>query len=190
MALFFKVPRGTGTLGACTKCGHIIIFFSKNASKKLQKSLKVHRFIYTYMHMTGDSQLCLCWIKTLHTFWRCVFFKLYILTLYLKPSIHWQLNIPTSKRVLKIVYFISNYWNIMVVSNFLTSYLFLVSGKNVFFSFFLFFFLSNKCGTSCSLEIATKMSHTWSKILRHFVIKLGKCSEYYLVSKKQFLQQR
>ena len=61
--------------------------------------------------MTGDSQFCTAFlvVKYMFIFWECFFFKLYILTLYLKPSVHPQLNIPTSKRILKKVYFTSNY---------------------------------------------------------------------------------
>ena len=66
---------------------------SENAPEMLQRSTKVQRFMYN-MCMTGNSQFC--------TVFPAV-----------KPSIHPQLNTPTSIRTLKIVHFISNDWNIM-----------------------------------------------------------------------------
>ena len=50
-------------------------------------------------------------VKYLCIFWECGFFKLYILALCLKSSIHPQLNTSTRKRTLKIVHFVSSYWN-------------------------------------------------------------------------------
>ena len=56
-------------------------------------------FIYN-MSMMGNSEFCSVFpeVKWLCIFWDVVFFELYILALYLKPSIYPQLNAPTCKK--------------------------------------------------------------------------------------------
>ena len=125
VAQFFNLPRATGTPRTCKRNGHIINFFKysrvtphwKDNFKQIQENIrkihkkatevnKVHRFIYN-MCMTGNSQFCTVFPVVCAFLGDVVFFKLYILALYLKPSIHPTLNTPISKRTLKMVHFIS-----------------------------------------------------------------------------------
>ena len=95
---------------------------SENAPERLQKSTKFKGLyiicawrLHSLAVSTDFSVLhsLPCGEVSVHFLRMWVFFKLYILALYLKPSLHPQLKSPASNRTLKILHFISNYWNIM-----------------------------------------------------------------------------
>ena len=129
------LPWAISIPGTHAKNGHIINFFKyscmipcwKGHFKQIQKNntnrvwkctkkaIEVNKgpevYICVWRVIPSFVQSSLWWSKSLCLFWVYYFSKLYILALYLKTSIYPQLNIPTS--ILKIAYFISNYWSIM-----------------------------------------------------------------------------
>ena len=95
---------------------------SENALERLQRSTKskgLYIICAWRLHSLAVSTVFSvlhslpCGEVSVHFLGMCFFFKLYILALYLKPSLHPQLKSPASNRTLKILHFKSNYWNIM-----------------------------------------------------------------------------
>ena len=83
---------------------------SENSPKKIHRSAQTQRFIC--MCMTGNSQFRRVFplVKQVSVhFLGMLFSKLCILAFYLKFFIYPRLNIPISKRIMKIVHFTSNY---------------------------------------------------------------------------------
>ena len=132
----FFVSHATGTSQTYTKNGHIINFFKYSFDPLLERHFKqiqinirnrigkctrkvteVNKSPEVHTKHVHDGQFSILlssmWWNVCAFFRDVVFFKLYILALCLKSSIHPQLNTLTSKKTLEIVHFISNYWNIM-----------------------------------------------------------------------------